>query len=626
MTTIDQGRATGLRAGAALRRPDARRATSAATSTPGSRRPTCASTRPYRFAANHHNPIETLGHDRGLGRRPADALRLDAGHHAPTQLTVAAAARACRRRRSGWSTHFVGGGFGCKAMVWPHVTLAAMAARHVGRPVRLALTRAADVHLLRAPRGAGAAHRARRDARRPAHRDPAPQALGHLAVRRLGRAGHRRRPRSCTRCPNYRGRAPAGPRQHDDADVHPRARARRSACSRSRCAMDELAVRARASTRSSCGCATTPTIDPAAATRGRATGCAECLRRGAERFGWAGRDPRAAVRARRQLADRHRDGRRRLPGRVLHADAARAGAHVRRRQRRRADRHPGVRHRRRDRDDPGRRRRARRRAGRRCGSRSATPTCPTAASAVGSDGRDDGQRRRAQRRHRAARPARSRWPSPTRSRRCTAPTRAAVAVGDGRMMLARRARHRRDLRRPAAAQPHDRRRGDRQLDAAAAGHPARAADLRRPVRRGRRRRRPRPRPGAPAWSARSPPAGSSTRKTARSQLMGGMLWGMGQALLEGNRMDPRTGRWASASLGEYLVPVNADAPDVDVEFVEVDDDVVNPLGRQGRRRDRAGRGRGRDRQRRLPRHRPPRPRAAASPPSWCMDPVARCDA
>src|SRR2546429_4492444 len=37
--------------------------------------------------------------------------------------------------------HFVGGSFGMKAMVWPHVTLAAMAARHVRRPVRLALTR-----------------------------------------------------------------------------------------------------------------------------------------------------------------------------------------------------------------------------------------------------------------------------------------------------------------------------------------------------------------------------------------------------------------------------------------------------------------------------------------------------
>jgi xanthine dehydrogenase YagR molybdenum-binding subunit len=37
--------------------------------------------------------------------------------------------------------------------------------------------------------------------------------------------------------------------------------------------------------------------------------------------------------------------------------------------------------------------------------------------------------------------------------------------------------------------------------------------------------------------------------TARSQLMGGMLWGMSQALLEGNRMDTRLGRWAGVSLG-----------------------------------------------------------------------------
>jgi xanthine dehydrogenase YagR molybdenum-binding subunit len=68
---------------------------------------------------------------------------------------------------------------------------------------------------------------------------------------------------------------------------------------------------------------------------------------------------------------------------------------------------------------------------------------------------------------------------------------------------------------------------------------------------------------------------------ARSQLMGGMLWGMSQALLEGNRMDPRHGRWGSSNLAEYLVPVNADAPDVTVEFVEVRDDVVGPLGAKG---------------------------------------------
>ena len=63
--------------------------------------------------------------------------------------------------------------------------------------------------------------------------------------------------------------------------------------------------------------------------------------------------------------------------------------------------------------------------------------------------------------------------------------------------------------------------------------------------------------------------------------MGGILWGLGQALLEGTRMDRRFGRWANASLGDYLVPVNADAPDVDVELVEVRDEIVNPLGVKG---------------------------------------------
>jgi xanthine dehydrogenase YagR molybdenum-binding subunit len=70
-------------------------------------------------------------------------------------------------------------------------------------------------------------------------------------------------------------------------------------------------------------------------------------------------------------------------------------------------------------------------------------------------------------------------------------------------------------------------------------------------------------------------------KLARSQLMGGMLWGVGQALLEGNRIDPRSGRWAFNNLGEYLVAVNADAPEVTVEFVDVHDDVVGPLGVKG---------------------------------------------
>lgn len=42
--------------------------------------------------------------------------------------------------------------------------------------------------------------------------------------------------------------------------------------------------------------------------------------------------------------------------------------------------------------------------------------------------------------------------------------------------------------------------------------------------------------------------------------MGGMLWGLGRALLEGNHMGPRYGRWTASNLAEYLVPVNAARP------------------------------------------------------------------
>ncbi|WP_378733739.1 xanthine dehydrogenase family protein molybdopterin-binding subunit [Nocardia brasiliensis] len=70
-------------------------------------------------------------------------------------------------------------------------------------------------------------------------------------------------------------------------------------------------------------------------------------------------------------------------------------------------------------------------------------------------------------------------------------------------------------------------------------------------------------------------------KLARSQVLGGMNWGLSQALMEATLPDTRDGRWANASLLEYLLPVNADAPEVDISFVEVDDPVVNPLGVKG---------------------------------------------
>ncbi len=56
-------------------------------------------------------------------------------------------------------------------------------------------------------------------------------------------------------------------------------------------------------------------------------------------------------------------------------------------------------------------------------------------------------------------------------------------------------------------------------------------------------------------------------KTARSQIVGGTVGGIGHALLERTLTDTDTGRIANATLGDYLIPVNADVPQLDVEFV-----------------------------------------------------------
>lgn len=68
---------------------------------------------------------------------------------------------------------------------------------------------------------------------------------------------------------------------------------------------------------------------------------------------------------------------------------------------------------------------------------------------------------------------------------------------------------------------------------------------------------------------------------ARSQCLGGMVQGIGMALLEAVEWDPQLGRVINANLAEYLVPVNADVLDLDVTFVPGDDPVMNPLGVKG---------------------------------------------
>ncbi len=70
-------------------------------------------------------------------------------------------------------------------------------------------------------------------------------------------------------------------------------------------------------------------------------------------------------------------------------------------------------------------------------------------------------------------------------------------------------------------------------------------------------------------------------KTAHSQIMGGVVWGIGMALHEETLIDHNFGRIMNANIAEYHVPVNADVHDIKVIFVDEPDEIVNPLGIKG---------------------------------------------
>lgn len=70
-------------------------------------------------------------------------------------------------------------------------------------------------------------------------------------------------------------------------------------------------------------------------------------------------------------------------------------------------------------------------------------------------------------------------------------------------------------------------------------------------------------------------------KTAHSQIMGGVVWGIGMALHEETVYDHRFGRIMNANIAEYHVPVNADVQDIKVIFVDEPDTMVNPMGIKG---------------------------------------------
>ncbi|MBV9488149.1 MAG: xanthine dehydrogenase family protein molybdopterin-binding subunit [Verrucomicrobia bacterium] len=70
-------------------------------------------------------------------------------------------------------------------------------------------------------------------------------------------------------------------------------------------------------------------------------------------------------------------------------------------------------------------------------------------------------------------------------------------------------------------------------------------------------------------------------KAARSQVIGGAVFGIGLALLEQSLLEPNSGRFANANISEYLVPTNADVPYIDVTFLDKPDTIFNSVGTRG---------------------------------------------
>ena len=70
-------------------------------------------------------------------------------------------------------------------------------------------------------------------------------------------------------------------------------------------------------------------------------------------------------------------------------------------------------------------------------------------------------------------------------------------------------------------------------------------------------------------------------KTAKSQIIGGVVWGIGMALHEETLIDHNFGRFMNANMAEYHVPTNADIHEIQVIFIDEPDRIINPLGIKG---------------------------------------------
>jgi xanthine dehydrogenase YagR molybdenum-binding subunit len=70
-------------------------------------------------------------------------------------------------------------------------------------------------------------------------------------------------------------------------------------------------------------------------------------------------------------------------------------------------------------------------------------------------------------------------------------------------------------------------------------------------------------------------------KTANSQMFGGVIWGISQALHEESVVDPRWGNFVTRSLADYHVPANLDIGEIETIFVKEEDKIVNKMGIKG---------------------------------------------
>ena len=398
-------------------------------------------------------------------RRRADALRLDAGRRRrarqlaklfglePEQVRVIA--------------EHVGGGFGSKGTPRPHVVLAALAAKLVGRPVKLAVTRQQMFALVRLPHADDPAHAARRRPRTAGSpRSPTTSSEQTLD----GRASSPSRPRLPTRmmyaAPNRATTHRLARARRADAVVDARAR-RVPGHVRARVGDGRAGDRAAGSTRSSCAIRNEPERRPRErqARSARATSSPACARAPSASAGRAAtRRPACAATGAGWSAPASP----RRPTRPTGSPSQARARVDRATARSGADRGRRHRHRRAHRAHPDRRRRARRR--RSSGSAWRSATAPSRARAAGR--RLDGHRPR------GARPC---TPAALRAQ-----LRGDGDAGDGGLRTTRAERPRR----------------------ARAARPPR---VRRPVRRGARRRRHRRGARRRACSACSPPGASSTR-------------------------------------------------------------------------------------------------------------------